>query len=158
MSHWQFHCSPHPYRLPEFMDVFSWLYRLFARWVSPRIHLMPSCSLLIGGSSVLDMLAAMLYIDLLELKEGIETSTLSVVRVDRNKAERLETLQNKVLVVRCISYMYSVLRCVMVVLSTSLIHTYDPFSPFRLRPPPSLYAVWNPNMCQISKLSCARPA
>lgn len=85
---------------------------------------MPSCSLLIDGSSVLDMLAAMLYIDLLELKEGIETSTLSVMRVDPNKAERLETLQNKILVIRCISYMYSVLRCVMVVLSTSLIHTY----------------------------------
>ena len=85
---------------------------------------MPSCSLLIDGSSVLDMLAAMLYIDLLELKESIKTSTPSVMRADRDKAERLETLQNKILVVRCISYMYSLLRCVMMVLSISLIHTY----------------------------------
>ena len=58
----------------------------------------------------------MLYIDVLELNESIENSTLSVVSVDRDKAERLEMLQNKILVVRCISYMFSVLRCVVVVL------------------------------------------
>jgi len=62
------------------------------------------------------MLAAMLYIDSLELNESIENSTQSVVSVDRDKAERLEILQNKILVVRCISYMFSVLRCVVVVL------------------------------------------
>ena len=58
----------------------------------------------------------MLYIDSLELDESIENSTLSVVSVDRDKAKRLEMLQNKILVVRCISYTLSVLRCVVVVL------------------------------------------
>jgi len=77
---------------------------------------MPSCSLLIDGVPVLDMLATMLYIEFLELNVSIEKSTLSVVPVDREKAERIEMLQNKILAVRCISYMYSALRCVMVVL------------------------------------------
>ena len=65
------------------------------------------------------MLAAMLYIDFLELNESIESSTLSVMTVDRDKAdsERLEMLQNNIFAVRCISYMLSVFRCVMVVLS-----------------------------------------
>jgi len=84
--------------------------------VSPRARVIPSCSLSIDGAPVLDMLAAVLYIDFLELSESIENPTLSVVPVDRDKAERLEMLQNKILAVRCISYMFSVLRCVMVVL------------------------------------------
>jgi len=59
----------------------------------------------------------MLYIEFLELNESIDNSTLSVVPVlDRDKAERLEMLQNKIFTVRCISYMFSVLRCVVVVL------------------------------------------
>jgi len=62
------------------------------------------------------MLAAMFYIDFLELNESIENSSLGVVSVDRDKAERLKILQNKIFVVRCISYMFSVLRCVVVVL------------------------------------------
>jgi len=92
------------------------VYPSFARRVSPRTRLMPSCSLSIDRSPVLDMLAAMLYIDTLELNESIENSTLSMVSVDRDKVERLEMLQNKILVVRCISYTLSVLRCVVVVL------------------------------------------
>jgi len=70
----------------------------------------------IDGVPVLDMLAATLYIDFLDLNESNESSTLSAVPVDRDKAERLEMLQNKILAVRCISYMFSVLRCVTVVL------------------------------------------
>jgi len=58
----------------------------------------------------------MFYIDFLELNESIENSSLGVVSVDRDKAERLKILQNKIFVVRCISYMFSVLRCVVVVL------------------------------------------
>jgi hypothetical protein len=70
----------------------------------------------VDGALVLDMLAAMLYIDFLELKESIGKSILSLVPVDHNKPERLEMLQNKILAVRCISYMFSKLRCVMLVL------------------------------------------
>jgi len=73
-------------------------------------------SLSIDGVPVLDILAAVLYINFLELNESIENSTQSVVPVDRDKAERLDMLQNKILAVRCISYMFSVLRCVMAVL------------------------------------------
>jgi len=58
----------------------------------------------------------MLYIEFLQLNESIDNSTLSVVPVlGRDKAERLEMLQNKIFTVRCISYMFSVLRCVVVV-------------------------------------------
>ncbi len=92
------------------------VYRSFARRVSPRARLMPSRSLLIDGAPVMDMLAV-LYIYLLELNKGIEHSTLShgVARVDRDKVKLLEMFQNKVLAVRCISYMFSVFRCVMVI-------------------------------------------
>ena len=64
----------------------------------------------------MDMLAAMFYIDFLEFNESVENSTLSVVPADRDKAERIEMLQNKILAVRCISHMFSILRCVMAVL------------------------------------------
>ena len=86
--------------------------------MSPRAYLTPLCSLSIDSALALDMLAAMLYIDSLELNERIEnsTSSLSVVTVDRDKAERFEMLQNKILAIRCISYMSSVFRCVVVVL------------------------------------------
>ena len=63
----------------------------------------------------MDMLAVVLYIYFLELIESIENSTLSLARVDRNKIELLEILQNKIHAVRCISYMFSVFRCVMVI-------------------------------------------
>ena len=91
---------------------------------------MSSCSLSIDVAPVLDMLAAVLYVDFLELNESIKNSMLGVVvPVDRDKAEHLEMLQNKIFAVRCISYMFSVLWCVTVVLRCVL---PDPFSPFRL--------------------------
>jgi len=65
---------------------------------------------------VLDMLAMMLYIDFLELNESTENPTLSVVPIDRNKAKQHKMVQNKILAVGCISYMFSVLRCIVVVL------------------------------------------
>ena len=75
---------------------------------------MPPCSLSIDGAPVMDMLAVVLYIYFLELNESIENSTLSVARVDRDKVEILEMLQNKIFAVRCISYMFSAFRYVMV--------------------------------------------
>jgi len=69
----------------------------------------------IDGAPVMDMLAVVLYIYFLELNESIENSTLSVARVDHDKVELLEMLQNKILAVRCISYMFSVFRCVVVI-------------------------------------------
>jgi len=68
---------------------------------------------------VLDMLATMLYIDFLELKalnESTENPVLSVVPVDCDKAKQHEMVQNKILAVGYISYMFSVLRCTVVVL------------------------------------------
>ena len=87
--------------------------------MSPRAHLIPSCSLSINSVPVLDILATMLYIDFLELKalnESTENPTLSVVPIDCDKAKRREMVQNKILAVGCISYMFSVLRCAVVVL------------------------------------------
>ena len=98
------------------MDAFSWTIPIICEKGEPTHCLMPSCSLSINSAPVLDMLATMLYIEFLELNESIENSTLSAVPVDRDKAERIEILQNKILAVRCILYMFSVLRCAMVVL------------------------------------------
>ena len=76
---------------------------------------MPLYSLSIDDAPVLSMLTVILYIDFLELNKSIENSTLNSALVNRNKAERLERIQNEILAVRCISYMFFVLRCVMVV-------------------------------------------
>ena len=70
---------------------------------------------MIDGTPVMDMLAVMLYIYFLKLNESIENSTHSVVRVDRDKLELLEMLEKKIHAVRCISYMFSGFRCVMVI-------------------------------------------
>ena len=112
----QFHWREPPFRLPKFMDAFSWSIPSVCENGEPCACHIPSCSLSIDGTPVLDMLAVMLYIDFLGLKESVKNSTLSVVPVDRDKAERLEMLQNKILAVRCISYMFSILRCVVVIL------------------------------------------
>jgi len=64
----------------------------------------------------MDMLAVLLYIYFLELNESIQNSTLSVAPVGRDKVELLAMLQNKIRAVRCISYMFSVFRCVVVIL------------------------------------------
>jgi hypothetical protein len=77
---------------------------------------MPSCSSLIDDAPVLDILAVMLYICFMEVNESIKNSTLDVTPVGSDKDELLAMLQNKILAVRCISYMFSVFRCVALIL------------------------------------------
>ncbi len=111
----QFNWGPHPHRLPKFMDAFSWSLPFICEKGEPTRPPHAIMFMSIDGAPVMDMLAVVLYTCFLELNEGIENSTLSVARVDHDKVELLETLQNKILAVRCISYMFSVFRCVVVI-------------------------------------------
>ena len=61
--------------------------------------------------TVTDMLAAVLNICTQEeLNESAEESTLNVVPVDRDRAERRKVIKHKILAIGRISHMFSVLR------------------------------------------------
>ncbi|GAA5970031.1 hypothetical protein JCM8115_002713 [Rhodotorula mucilaginosa] len=100
----QFNCSPHPYWLPNFMDVFTW-------------------SLPFVGEKITDMLIAMLGIcsqeELDEEEEEIEEepSTIEGEELDlepgeteEELAERRTAIKNKILAVGKMSKLFSVLR------------------------------------------------
>ncbi|KWU44430.1 Metallo-dependent phosphatase [Rhodotorula sp. JG-1b] len=93
----QFNCSPHPYWLPNFMDVFTW-------------------SLPFVGEKITDMLIAMLGIcsqeELDEEEEEIEEEpTLHPPSAAQEElAERRTAIKNKILAVGKMSKLFSVLR------------------------------------------------
>ncbi|GAA5990676.1 hypothetical protein JCM5350_001843 [Sporobolomyces pararoseus] len=97
----QFNCSPHPYWLPNFMDVFTW-------------------SLPFVGEKITDMLIAMLGIcSKEELDEEDEEAEEEVVAegeegeaelTEEEIAERRAAIKNKILAVGKMSKLFSVLR------------------------------------------------
>ncbi|POY71124.1 calcineurin family phosphoesterase [Rhodotorula taiwanensis] len=99
----QFNCSPHPYWLPNFMDVFTW-------------------SLPFVGEKITDMLIAMLGIcsqeELDEEEEEIEEEPSAILEgeeeiegeTEEQMAERRAAIKNKILAVGKMSKLFSVLR------------------------------------------------
>lgn len=96
----QFNCTPHPYWLPNFMDVFTW-------------------SLPFVGEKITDMLMAILNTcSKEELKEDTASSVLSsapssppasTVDVETTEAKR-RTIKNKILAIGRLSRVFQVLR------------------------------------------------
>ncbi|ORY89790.1 Metallo-dependent phosphatase-like protein [Leucosporidium creatinivorum] len=97
----QFNCTPHPYWLPNFMDVFTW-------------------SLPFVGEKITDMLIAMLGIcskEELDEEEEIEEELpvtpgeeIEPELTEDEVAERRQAIKNKILAVGKMSKMFSVLR------------------------------------------------
>ncbi|GJN91194.1 hypothetical protein Rhopal_004212-T1 [Rhodotorula paludigena] len=98
----QFNCSPHPYWLPNFMDVFTW-------------------SLPFVGEKITDMLIAMLGIcskeELDEEEEELEEEAIAEAEeadgeglTEEELAERRAAIKNKILAVGKMSKIFSVLR------------------------------------------------
>ncbi|KAM0748455.1 Metallo-dependent phosphatase [Meredithblackwellia eburnea MCA 4105] len=96
----QFNCTPHPYWLPNFMDVFTW-------------------SLPFVGEKITDMLIAMLGIcsqeeldeeEIFEEEEVPTTETGEPTLSEAELAERRKLIKNKILAVGKMSRLFSVLR------------------------------------------------
>ncbi|BEJ14350.1 hypothetical protein CspHIS471_0401170 [Cutaneotrichosporon sp. HIS471] len=92
----QFNCTPHPYWLPNFMDVFTW-------------------SLPFVGEKITDMLIAILNCCTKEeLEEEEETPMITPetpeMDTDEVSAERRQVIKNKILAVGRMSRVFSLLR------------------------------------------------
>ncbi|PWN51255.1 putative calcineurin catalytic subunit [Violaceomyces palustris] len=92
----QFNCTPHPYWLPNFMDVFTW-------------------SLPFVGEKITDMLIAILNIcskeelEEEEEEDEIPETPTSITQIDE-QAERRTVIKNKILAVGRMSRVFALLR------------------------------------------------
>ncbi|KAJ3345138.1 3',5'-cyclic-nucleotide phosphodiesterase (PDEase) (3':5'-CNP) [Entophlyctis luteolus] len=84
----QFNCSPHPYWLPNFMDVFSW-------------------SLPFVGEKITDMLLAILSIC---SKEELEDTSVMIDEVNDQDANRRKVIKSKIVALGRMARFFNVLR------------------------------------------------
>ena len=110
----QFNCTPHPYWLPNFMDVFTWSLpfvgeksEFLARFIGSSPHF---------AYAVTEMLVAVLNCCTKEeLDEGDEEDEAFMNTVQLDPAERRKIIKNKILAVGRISRVFSLLRFVALV-------------------------------------------
>ncbi|KII91285.1 hypothetical protein PLICRDRAFT_135359 [Plicaturopsis crispa FD-325 SS-3] len=87
----QFNCTPHPYWLPNFMDVFTW-------------------SLPFVGEKITDMLVAVLNTCTKEELEEEEEETLISPTSQEESGERRKVIKNKILAVGRMARVFALLR------------------------------------------------
>jgi serine/threonine-protein phosphatase 2B catalytic subunit len=109
----QFNCTPHPYWLPNFMDVFTWSLP-FVGEKSVFYLLYWTCPLLTCDSLVTDMLIAILNTcSKEELDEESEEEPEDIeVEEAGDPAERRRVIKNKILAVGKMAKVFAVLRWV----------------------------------------------
>lgn len=106
----QFNCTPHPYWLPNFMDVFTWS----LPFVGEKSGLPIFCRSQIDGNLVIvtDMLVAVLNTCSKEELEQSEEEILPPPSHPEDSVERRKVIKNKILAVGRMARVFALLRFV----------------------------------------------
>jgi serine/threonine-protein phosphatase 2B catalytic subunit len=109
----QFNCTPHPYWLPNFMDVFTWSLPFVGEKSACLFTRRLLSFMLISCFTVTDMLVAVLNTCTKEeLEESDEDSLISPSSSPEDSLERRKIIKNKILAVGRMARVFALLRFV----------------------------------------------